>query len=220
MGEANLAPTNLYLAVPTKFAPRSEIVTVMSDDMIDCIYDYRKNASNPLELRNAAMVLLGLRMGIRSCDIVNLKISDFDWANQTVSFIQKKTRKTITLHIPTDAGNSVYRYISQGRPQSRVSSAGFVFIRHMAPYSELTNSVCGYAIKHALSVYGLKLPHRQGFHITRRTFATRLLKAGTKVDSIVDALGHTSRKSIDAYMAHDEEGMLLCPLSFTVGGAV
>ena len=220
MGEANLSPKNLYLAVPTNFAPRCEIVTVMSDDMINGIYDYRKNASNPLELRNAAMIMLGLRMGIRSCDIVNLKISDFDWANQTVSFIQKKTRKAITLHIPTDAGNSVYRYISQGRPQSGASSVGFVFIRHMAPYSELTNSVCGYAIKHALSAHGLKLPHRQGFHITRRTFATRLLKAGTRVDSIVDALGHTSRKSVDAYMAHDEEGMLLCPLSFTVGGAV
>ena len=220
MAEENLVPKNLYLAISTQCAPKFEIVTIMSDDMIDAVYSYRKNASSPNELRNAAMVMLGLRMGIRSSDIVNLKFCDFDWKNRKVTFIQKKTNKAITLSIPTDVGNSVYKYISQGRPQSDVSGVGFVFIRHNAPYTKLTRSICRCALACILSVNGLELPRGQGFHITRRTFATHLLKARTKVDSIADALGHASRMSVDDYMAHDEEGMLLCPLPFTIGGAL
>ena len=187
--------------------------------MVTAVYEYRKNATSPLELRDAAMVMMGLRMGIRSSDIVNLKISSFDLRKRKVSFIQQKTNKAISLSIPTDVGNSIYKYVMQGRPTSGAEGNGFIFIRHKSPYSGLTRNVCRYALDRVLAEKGLNLPKGQGFHITRRTFATRLLKARTKVDSLVDALGHASRSSVDDYLAHDEEGMRLCPLPFTIGGA-
>ena len=219
MAEESLVPQNLYLAISTQCSQRQKIVAVMSEDMISAVYRYRENATNPKELRDAAMVMIGLRMGIRSSDIVNLKIGDFDFRNRTVSFVQTKTGKAITLTIPTDVGNSVYKYITNGRPRSGESGVGFIFVRHNSPYSNLNRRNCGHALARILSAGGLKLPHGQGFHITRRTFATRLLRARTKIDSIADALGHASRQAVDDYLAHDEEGMLLCPLSFTIGGA-
>jgi integrase len=218
MADEVLVPQNLHLAISTQCASRHEIVTIMDAEMIDAVYRFRENATDPYDLRHIAIVMLGLRMGIRASDIVNLKICDFDWKRRAVSFVQKKTNKAITLAFPTDAGNSVYKYIMHGRPVSGTSGVGYVFIRHTAPYSGLSQRVCGYSLDRILSASDLKLPRGQGFHITRRTFATRLLIARTKVDSIADALGHASRMTVDDYLAHDEEGMMLCPLPFTIGG--
>ena len=220
MGEENLVPKNLYLAVSAQNAPRRNIASVMCEDMISAVYSYRERAQTPLELRNIAMVMLGLRMGIRASDIVNLKIGDFDWKSGKLAFIQQKTNKVIALSILTDVGNSVYKYITQGRPISGTNGKGFVFVQDKSPYTNLSRTACTCALTQILSENGLALPHGQGFHITRRTFATSLLRVGTKVDTIVDALGHTSRDTINDYLAHDDEGMSLCPLPFgMIGGA-
>jgi len=221
MAEENLVPPHLYLAISTQCAESRGIVGIMDDSMVSAVYDYRAKATSPLELRDAAMVIMGLRMGIRASDIVNLKISDFDLKKSKVSFVQQKTNKAITLTIPTDAGNSIYKYIIHGRPVSGTEGDGYIFVRHRSPYSRLDRSVCRIALARILSESGFSLPRGQGFHITRRTFATRLLRARVKVDALVNALGHSSRNTVDNYLSHDEEGMLLCPLpfAFAIGGA-
>lgn len=221
MAEKNLVPQNLFLAVSTQCASCQNIVNVMSEEMEAAIYKYRACATTPLELRNIAIIMLGLRMGLRASDIVNLKTSDFRWQNQVVTFVQKKTRKPITIPIPADVGNSVYKYIMEGRPLSGTQGDGYVFIRHRAPYSGMkTIQACRYALKEVLSAYGLVLSPGEGFHITRKTFATRLLTSKNSFDDISNALGHAVPKSAEAYLAHDEEGMRLCPLPFQSVGAV
>jgi site-specific recombinase XerD len=109
MADENLVPPNLYLAISAKCAPKRKIITVMSDEMIDAVYHYRETASTPGELRDAAIVMLGLRLGLRSSDIVNLKAKDFDMKKRELSIIQQKTRKAIILSIPVDVGNSVFK---------------------------------------------------------------------------------------------------------------
>lgn len=218
MAERNLVPQNLYLAVSTQCTQRRKIVSVMSTEMESAIYSYRENSVSPSELRNTAIVMIGMRMGLRSSDIVNIRIDDIDWKNKKISIIQSKTNKAISLPLPTDVGNSVYRYITQGRPSSGTLGVGYVFICHKAPFSKLDRSICQDALENILSTYGMKLPSGQGFHITRRTFATRLLTSRTAVDTIADALGHNTRQSLTVYLAHDENGMRLCPLSFVIGG--
>jgi integrase len=221
MAEKNLVPQNLFLAISTQCATSQNIVNVMSDEMVTAIYKYRASAQTPLELRNIAIIMLGLRMGMRASDIVNLRISDFRWQNQIVTFVQKKTGKPITIPVPADVGNSVYKYIMEGRPQSGTQGDGYVFIRHRAPYSGMkTIQACRYALKEALSTYGMELPPGEGFHITRKTFATRLLTSKNSFDDISNALGHAVPKSAEAYLARNEESMRLCPLPFESVGAV
>ena len=217
MAEQNLVPQHICLAISTQCAPHRGIVSVMSAEMVSAVYDYRKNASTPFELRNTAIVMLGLRMGLRASDIVNLKINDFNWQMQNwiVSFTQKKTGKAITLPVPTDVGNSVYRYVMEGRPTSGSKGDGYVFVRHLAPFDGMkTATPCRYALKSVLSAYGLELPFGQGFHITRRTFATRLLVSKNSIDDISNALGHALQATAEEYLERDEDGMRLCPLPF------
>ena len=85
-GEGLISQKFVY-AVSSSSAPRRSIVTVLNDEMVAGIYRFRESASSPLELRDIAIVMLGLRMGIRSSDILSLQISDFNWKQKTLSFI-------------------------------------------------------------------------------------------------------------------------------------
>lgn len=73
--------------------------------------------------------------------------------------------------MPVDVGNAIYAYISTGRPKN---DREFIFIRSKAPFGKLTAKVC-------TKVFYQLLPERKevtggGFHVTRRTFATNLLR--------------------------------------------
>ena len=215
MADQDLVPPTLVFAVSASCAPHRSIADVLSDDMAEKIYEYREKASTPIELRDTAMVMLGLRMGIRGADILKLQVNDFDWKNKTVSFIQQKTGKAITLPVPTDAGNSVYKYIMNGRPEAAATGSGYIFIRHQAPYIPLkVTTACRGALKRILAEYGFELSAGLGFHMTRKTFATRMLRADNKLDDISNALGHARQETAEVYLERDEDKMRLCPLEF------
>jgi len=217
MADKNLIRHTLCYAISTENVNPRTIVSVLNEEEIAAIYDYREKASMPIELRDVAMVMLGLRMGIRGIDIINLKITDFDWHNKTVSFVQSKTRKAITLPVPTDVGNSVYQYITHGRPSSSAESGnGYVFIRHQAPLIPFKHAscTCTGALRRILHASGIELEKKKGFHMTRKTFATRMLRAENRVDDISNALGHTRKESVEVYLERDEANMRRCPLSF------
>ena len=216
MSEVGFVPPTLAYAVSTTNAPCRTIVDVLSDEAIKKIYEYRESAALPMELRDIAMVMLGLRMGLRGIDIIHLQVGDFDWKNRTVTFIQSKTKKAITLPVPTDVGNSVCKYILQGRPKAAEAGNGYIFVRHQAPYIPLSSAkvTCRNALNRILSSYGLGLKHGQGFHMTRKTFATLMLRSGNRLDDISNALGHASQGTAEVYLERDEKNMKLCPLNF------
>lgn len=215
MSDQDFVSPTLAFAVSAGYSPHRNIVDVLSDDMVEKIYEYREKASTPLQLRDTAMVMLGLRMGIRGSDLLKLQVTDFDWNNKTVSFVQQKTGKAITLPVPTDVGNSVYKYIKNGRPESAASGNGYIFVHHQAPYVPLkVTTACRGALKRILSEYGFTLSPGQGFHMTRKTFATRMLRADNRLDDISNALGHARQETAEVYLELDEDKMRLCPLEF------
>ncbi len=62
----------LHMALHSGVAKEDKIVDVLSDIEIETVYKYKETSKAPAELRNIAMVLIGLRMGLRSSDVVNL----------------------------------------------------------------------------------------------------------------------------------------------------
>ena len=202
-----LVPETLEFAISTEMAPRTSIVTTLSDNQIDAIYTFRQNAGRPIELRNAAIIMLGLRMGLRASDISNLKLTDISWKESSISFIQQKTGVHLKLPLPVDAGNSLYRYIYEGRPQSNSSN---VFIHHRAPYCGLRMTFGKLLKAAAATQYEGEVMH--GFHITRKTFASKLLANGNPPTKIAAALGHVGVSSVFKYLATNEDKMRLCAI--------
>ena len=204
-----IAPT-LSLALTSQCAPSTSIVEVLSIEQLAKIEDYRCHARKPMELRDIAIVLLGLRMGIRSVDIGKLKIPDISWKQQTISFVQQKTGVFVALPMPTEVGNSLYRYIMEGRPINQSSDR--VFLSHMPPYHGLKGTVAiRRSIKHIFANSGIDEP--KGFHITRRTFASHMLRSGSSVSLIASALGHTGIQNVEPYLSTDDINLGLCAIS-------
>lgn len=50
--------------------------------------------------------------------------------------------------------------------------------------------------------------------MTRKTFATRMLRADSRLDDISNALGHARQETAGVYLGLDEDKMRLCPLEF------
>lgn len=204
LSDMGYVPETLKLAITTECAQKTEIIEILTDDEIDSVYSFRIKASTPMELRNAAMILVGLRMGLRASDITNIKMVDISWEEQTISVQQKKTNRFLKLPMSVDVGNSLYKYILKGRPKV---VSDYVFVNHRVPYDKLNTSCCRKALNKALN----KKMH--GFHITRKTFASRMLKNKVNTDTIADSLGHSNCSTVHEYLATDANSMKQCALS-------
>jgi len=206
LGSKKIVPPYLYLTLSAECAPRVDIIKTLDGEKLAAIYEFKNNAQTGLHLRIAAMAMLGIRMGIRASDVVGLKLSDISWDDETISILQKKTNKFIKLPMPTEVGNSLYKYIMSGRPSTH---SEYVFVKHKTPYDKLTNGSCSFVLKQIL-------PHDPcGFHTARKTFASRMLVNNTKPGIIAEALGHRSNSTVMTYLATDVDTTRKCAISLS-----
>ena len=206
LGEIGRVPSALFLAVPSDYAPHISLIRTLSNEDIAELYRFLNNATNGYILRNAAMILIGLRMGLRASDITKIKFRDISWDQKTISVQQQKTGRFLKLPMPVEVGNALYRYITQGRPDS---FSEYIFISHRVPYQRLHRVACATALAKALP----NNPH--GFRITRKTFASRMLVKNVSTDKIADALGHADNTTVMQYLSTNDDKMRMCaiPLS-------
>jgi integrase len=71
--------------------------------------------STPIGVRDRAVLLLLSRLGFRSGDVANLKLSDINWDEATVE-VAGKSRRSRRLPLPQDVGDAILSYLEQ-RPQ-------------------------------------------------------------------------------------------------------
>ena len=76
------------------------------------------------------MLLLGLKMGMRASDVVNLRIEDVNWDEASIRFVQKKTTVEVNLPMPTEVANALFRYIMEERGRKDTKS---IFLSEKAP---------------------------------------------------------------------------------------
>jgi site-specific recombinase XerD len=208
LGERGLVPATLELVIANKYAPNERVIHILDEEQVNAIYDYRKDAKSPLDLRDSAILLLGLRMGIRRSDIANLKFSNISLKEKTILIAQQKTGAAFKLPIPVDVGNSLYKYIQYGRPT--LANCEYVFVRHNAPYCKLTSGGIGKRIRSCMLEYNNVAIN--GLHILRKTFASSLLRAGNSIHIIAPALGHANFSSVNKYLSTDDDQLKKCAI--------
>ena len=199
----------LNQALPPYAHKKNSIVITLTEEEKCKIQSKYTDCKSAIELRDHAMLLLGMKMGLRECDIVALNLTDIDWERQIIRIVQQKTNHEIVLPMPTEVGNAIYRYIKYGRPNNKTYS-NKLFLKVKTPFDALSTYACYSSINRSL-------PDRQirgsGFHVTRKSFATDHLKSGASCQMLVDLLGQTDSQSLDHYLLLDEDRMRMCPLS-------
>jgi site-specific recombinase XerD len=155
---------------------------------------------NPSGKRDYAMILLVARLGLRSIDVKNLKLSDIKWNENKIEFVQSKTHDPVSLPLLRDAGWAIIDYLKNGRPASDYPN---VFLRHLAPVMPFSDEdhlhqiIVKYMRLAKLPVSGEK---KVGMHSLRHTLATTLLENHSSLQEIADILGHQDIDSTAVYL--------------------
>ena len=82
LSETSKVPSTLQLALSNEFSPHTAIIKTLDEEDLSNINQYKNSSQTGMQLRDSAMILLGLRMGIRASDIVKIKFSDISWIQE------------------------------------------------------------------------------------------------------------------------------------------
>lgn len=170
--------------------------------------------TTPTGKRDYAILLLASTTGLRAGDLAKLKLTDIDWKNSEITFIQGKTKKALRLPLTKIAGDSLADYILNARPQTKLQ---FIFLRSIAPFNQFKN---GDSIADIFERYLKKIGiiHEVGdgktFHGIRRLLATEMLYKQTPVTTIAQVLGHKDMNVTKRYISLDIPGLTKCTLGF------
>lgn len=170
--------------------------------------------TTPLGKRNHALLLLASTTGLRAGDIADLKLTDIDWKNSKISFLQGKTKKTLHLPLSKIAGDALADYILNARPNSNSQA---VFLRSIAPFNGFKDGTSVACIfRRYLKKVGINHSIGDGktFHGIRRMLATEMLRTKTPVTTIAQVLGHQHMNVTKQYISLDIEGLSHCTLGF------
>ena len=153
-------------------------------------------------LRDKAIILLLARLGLRSGDVVKLRLTDVDWTNGTITVCGKSRRHDL-LPLPQEVGTAVLRYLQKSRPASRAPE---LFVTVPPPFGRLSYQRVGGIVRGALKRAGVSSPAR-GAHVLRHSAATTMLRQGASLASIGSVLRHRSPQTTARY-AKVDIGML------------
>jgi site-specific recombinase XerD len=161
------------------------------------------DGSSPRRLRDRAIILTLVRLGLRAGDVSQLRLSDIDWQGGTLRVVGKG-RHEVRLPLPQDVGEAVLRYLECRCP---VRSSDRVFVRRIAPFRPLLSAhgVSG-VVKRVLRRAGIHAPAK-GAHQLRHTAATEMLRHGVPLHQIGLVLRHRSL-DMTAYYAKVDVALL------------
>lgn len=160
--------------------------------------------------RNYAVILLASRLGIRASDIANLKLSDIDWDNNQLRFIQIKTGQPILLPLLADVGNAIVDYVLHGRPETDIRN---VFLTFRRPYAPLTHSAITSIVDKYMRESNVNMENRHhGSHSLRHSIATALMDNEVSLPVISDVLGHKTTLSTMRYLEVNTKALIACSL--------
>ena len=157
------------------------------------------------------MMLLACVYGLRSSDIKALVFSGINWERRTITILQFKTHREVSLPITDEVLFALLDYIKNARP--RVNSP-YVFIRLRKPYVPYSmDDHFGDKILPYFEIAGVDTKGKHhGLHSLRHSLATNLFESGTPVNEIAVILGHTSAASTKTYVWSDIERLRIAAL--------
>ena len=140
--------------------------------------------------RDLAVVDVLYSTGCRVNELVNMKFSDINTDNNSVSIIGKG-KKHNTVYLNANAQISLNEYVSK----ERKGNSDYIFVSERYPYDRISTRGLQRIIKDIGDATGLKVSP----HILRHTFATLALQSGMSVDKVQKILGHSSVATTQIY---------------------
>jgi integrase/recombinase XerD len=143
--------------------------------------------------------------GLRSGEVVTLRLENFDWEQETLNVFHHKSQRLRTYPLCRSVGDAVLRYLREVRPRSDRRE---VFLTLLRPFRPLQSYGVSGIVHQRLHALGITLPH-YGSHALRHACATHLLAQGLSLKEIGDHLGHQHPDTTRIYTKVDLAGLRL-----------
>ena len=151
--------------------------------------------------RDYAIILLASRMGLRSSDIVKLKIEDIIEKDE-LNIIQQKTGKPLHLPLIDEVYSAIVDYLTV-RPSSMVKE---IFLSVCAPYNPISTGTIRTSLKKYMIAAGIDAGNRRkGPHALRSSLASSMVNDDISYETVRRVLGHSSKNAIKHYAKIDVE---------------
>lgn len=199
-----------YLIPKSSYKKEAHLPTTYTKDEVECLIS-AVDRSSPKGKRDAAMILLAARLGLRASDICELKFENIHWETNTILLVQKKTKEKIELPLLVEVGNAIIDYLKYGRPASDLP---YIFLRAGQPYDRLEEPTLHSIVFFYLRRAGISNidKKKHGPHALRHSLAGFLLQKKTPLPVISEVLGHTNTESTKTYLRIDLETLRQCTL--------
>lgn len=151
--------------------------------------------------RDFIVILLAGELGIRSGDIIRLKLSDIHWEHNTIEFIQYKTKMLNQLPLLENIKYAFLDYLKNSRPDNQ---SELIFIGIKNGGNQLTNTFIHGIVSKYFRKTGIDISERKhGPHAMRYSLASNLLHNNTPMHVIKEVLGHSNMDTTRIYLNID-----------------
>lgn len=194
-----------------KFHSSRKTIQYLTADESDRFRNALNDSNNGLSYKDRAIGSVIFYTGMRSSDVSNLTLDAVNLKHRTISFTQEKTENPVILPLSTVVGNAIYDYCVSERPQT---DSVFLFLCDSAPYNRLGKGGIEWAITKVMTAADIRQEKgdRKGGHIFRHRAASTMAANNIPSPVISATLGHSSPKSLDAYLYADMEHLKECAL--------
>lgn len=148
--------------------------------------------------RDRAIVLVLMRLGLRSSEAAGLTVDDFDWRAGTV-LVRGKGGDSQRMPVPDDVGATIAAYLIESRAVGCPHRA--LFLTAHPPFGPMRRGSISAVVTRAARRAGL--PGRVGSHRLRHSAATGVLAGGGTLAEVGQLLRHRSVTATTIYARVD-----------------
>jgi len=170
---------------------------------------------SPGEIRTKAFLTLCAIYGLRSGEIVDLRLEDFDWYSEILTVRRGKRGRIQQFPLQFEVGEAILQYLKSVRPRC---PSRHLFVTRVYPHKPVLSTTLRPLVAKRMIHLGIK-SEKMGTHALRHACATELLKKGSSLKDIADFLGHRSLGSVSIYAKHDPRS-LRAVAAFSLAGVL
>ncbi|QLY39617.1 site-specific tyrosine recombinase XerD [Hujiaoplasma nucleasis] len=160
------------------------------EDMINLTYEN----SDPLSLRNQALIEIAYGSGLRVSELLNLRISDLHLNKGLVNILGKGNKERI-IPLNENAVLAIQKYIIEARPLLKAKKADLLFVNK---FGQPLSRVGFFKLIKKLA-NDVHIQKQVSPHTLRHSYATHLLENGADLRTVQELLGHEDILTTENY---------------------
>ena len=171
-------------------APKSKkrLPIFIEEDQIASLLNEVQFEEGFIGQRNKLIIELFYVTGIRLSELINIKISDVDFNNQSIKVLGKRNKERI-IPLSSNVVNDLNIFIENNHKNKYL----FTNLEGDKLYNKLVYRLVNKYIGEISSV------NKKSPHILRHTFATHMLNNGADINAIKELLGHANLSATQVY---------------------